>query len=174
MNNLQIPEMVNDFNVYLNGTKMIGVTNEVSLAELKNLTETVNGAGVLGQYDAPAIGHFDAINQEIPFRTLIGRYASLLNTGMSVDLTLRGAIQVINRSTGATEYVGARLVYRGRSTSFKPGTMKQAAQMGASVTISSVYVLVVVDNVNLFELDKVNGVYRVNGTDLLAGIKALC
>lgn len=173
-NVLQIPEMVNDFNAYTGGNKMVGTSGEISLAEIQSMVQTVSGMGVLGEYDAPAVGHYSAINQEIPFRMLDSDFASILNPGSTVDITLRSANQYMNRTDGSVGYRGMRLVFRGRCTDFKPGTVKQAAQMDASVTISCTYVLVEIDGQNKFELDKVNGVCKINGVDVLAAIKALC
>ena len=48
-----IPEVINDFNIYHTGNKVIGVTGEVSLPDLEAVTETISGAGILGEIDVP-------------------------------------------------------------------------------------------------------------------------
>ena len=43
-----IPELVNSFNVYLTGNKLVGVSGEVELPELEAMTETIELAGNSG------------------------------------------------------------------------------------------------------------------------------
>ena len=46
---------VNLYNGYLDGTKMVGLTDEVSLPDFDALTETLSGAGILGEIDEPTL-----------------------------------------------------------------------------------------------------------------------
>lgn len=170
----KVPEAINDFNVYNNGSKMIGVSGEVSLATISSITQTVSGPGVLGEYDAAIIGHFSNIDQEIPFRMLDEDAAALMVPGSPVNITLRAAEQLKNRSDSTTTYKGVRFVVKGQSKEFQPGTIKQGAQMDSKVTVACTYILYEVDGKKLFELDKLNGIFIVNGQDQLAAIKALC
>ena len=41
-----VPEIINDYNTYLDGDKMIGVAASVTLPTLKQKTNTVSGAGI--------------------------------------------------------------------------------------------------------------------------------
>ena len=52
-----IPEQTIAFRIYANGSDLLGVAS-VELPELSNLTETVSGTGVLGEYESPAMGAF--------------------------------------------------------------------------------------------------------------------
>ena len=38
-----IPEVLNDYNAYLSGNRLVGTTGEVKLPDLEGLTETVKG-----------------------------------------------------------------------------------------------------------------------------------
>ena len=46
-----IPEIINDFNVYKGGSKLIGVSDEVTLPDFEAMTETISGAGIAGEYE---------------------------------------------------------------------------------------------------------------------------
>ncbi len=170
----KIPEVINDFNAYNRGNKLIGVSGEISLATLTALTQTVSGAGILGEYDASIIGHFSNIDQELPFHMLDEDAAALMAPGSPIDVTFRAAEQLKSRADATVSYKGMRFAIKGQSKEFKPGTLKQGAQMDASVTVACTYILFEVDGKKLFELDKLNGVYIINGQDQLAAIKALC
>lgn len=45
--------------------------------------------------------------------------------------------------------------------------------MEATVTLELTYIMVEVDGSVLLEADKLNGVYKVNGVDMLAGVNEL-
>ena len=48
-----IPEKINEYNVYLDGVKMIGVASSHTLPEVNMQTSTVSGMGVNGEVDSP-------------------------------------------------------------------------------------------------------------------------
>ena len=45
--------------------------------------------------------------------------------------------------------------------------------MEATVTLELTYLMIEVDGQQLLEVDKLNGIYKVNGTDMLAGGNSL-
>ena len=65
-----IPEKINEYNVYLDGVKMIGVASSHTLPEVNMQTSTVSGMGVNGEVDSPTLGQFESMEQEIQFNTL--------------------------------------------------------------------------------------------------------
>lgn len=169
-----IPEVINNFNGYVKGNRMIGVTNEISLADYTTMTETISGAGILGEYKTSLIGHFPSIEQEISFRMLEEDIFSIANPMEIQELTFRGTVQGSEQKTGKIVTKGIRIVIRGRQISFKPGTLKMGGQMGASVTLEVFSILIEVGGENKFELDKQREVYKVNGVDIMAQIKQYC
>lgn len=162
-----IPEKINLFNAYSAGNKLLGLTGEVKLPEFEPMSETISGPGLLGEIDAPTPGFFGSTEQEVPFRTLYDDVFSLMSPLDAVDLTFRGSIQMVNGS-GGYDFVGCRVVERGRLKKFTPGTLKQGSPMEASISIELTYILIEVDGKSKLELDKVNGIYKVDGKDILA------
>jgi hypothetical protein len=61
----------------------------------------------------------------------------------------------------------------GRVKKFKPGKIEKSESMEATVTLELTYILIENDGESLVEIDKLNGVYKVNGQDMLADIKNL-
>lgn len=168
-----IPEKIADFNVYKKGTKLIGVTAEVSLPELTQNSETISGPGILGEIDAPSIGQFGSLEQTIPFRVLYDDAFSLANPTEGIDLTLRGSIQLLD-GEGNIKFIGMRVVMRGTQKGINLGSVSAGAAMGSEVTLELTYLLVEIDKQNRLELDKINSVYKINGVDVLAKSKELC
>ena len=171
MSTANVPEIINNFNAYHNGNKLIGVTGSVSLPSFDAITETISGAGILGEYETGVVGHYSSMSQEIPFRILDEDIFSLMDPSALVDLTLRGSAQATVKNTGAVDYKNMRVVERGRLKSFNPGTLETGKQMNASVTLELLYILIEVGGVTKLEYDKLNSVFIVNGKDLLEKVR---
>jgi hypothetical protein len=113
------------------------------------------------------------MEQEIPFRCINADYFKLISPATPVALTLRGAIQYNVKSTGGTDYMGMRVVVRGRCKKISIGTVKQGGPMDSSITVELTYILIEMDGKPKIELDKINGIFKVNGIDVLAKVKKL-
>lgn len=168
-----IPTKINRYNVYNRGNRLLGMGDELTLPSFEASTETVSGAGILGEIDDPTVGYFGNQEMEIPFRILDNEATDMLDMTKAVQLEIRGAAQTTN-SEGDIEYQGVRVVVRGRSNKFTPGKLKAGNPMDTSITLSILYILIELDGVSVLELDKLNEVFKINGNDILAKIKELC
>lgn len=167
-----VPEIINSFNVYNNGNILIGVSGAVTLPSFDAITETISGAGILGEYETGVVGQYGSMQQEVPFRVLSKDVFSIMDPTALVDLTFRGNIQSTAKSTGAIEYEKVRVVERGRLKAFNPGSLEMGKQMSASVTLEVLYILVEIENEKVLEYDKLNSVFVVGGKDLLEKVRA--
>lgn len=167
-----IPEKINAFNVYKDGNKMIGVSDEITLPDLETLTETISGAGVLGEFDSPSIGLFGDMEMEIPFRQLYQGIGDLMNPMNGVDITLRGSSQVMN-SSGNISFEGIRIIVRGRFKTMTGGKFKQGSGTGSSVKLGLTYYKVEIGGKNIVELDKLNCVFKIGETDIMQKVRSL-
>lgn len=167
-----VPEKVNDYNAYLDGDVMIGVASSVTIPAIKMKTSTVSGLGISGELDSPTIGQFESMEQEIQFNTLYSSAIDMLNPLSNVNLTLRAAQQVYDK-TGGYNFKGLRIVEMGRVKTFEPGKVEKGEAMEAKVVLELTYIMIEVDGTQLLEVDKLNGIYKVNGNDMLAEVKNL-
>ncbi len=168
-----IPEVINDFNLYLSGNRLAGMTGEVALPDFEAMTSTTSGNGILGEYEAIVLGHYGSMEQEIPFRCINEDYFKMVSPSTAVELMLRGAIQQSEKTTQNEAEVGMRVVFRGRCKKIAIGTVKQREQMNSSITLELTYIKVEMGGKERVCLDKLNSVFRVNGVDQLAKIRAL-
>lgn len=168
-----IPTKINRYNVYNEAEKLIGAGDEVSLPDFEAMSETLSGAGILGEIDDPAVGHFSKMEITIPFRVLDEESTQMLDTTKAVRITLRGAQQTLSPE-GDIAFRNMRVVTRGRPTKLSAGKLKSANPMDTSVTLSLLYILIEVDGKPLVELDKLNQVFKVNGKDILAKVRDMC
>ena len=85
------PEIVNSFNVYIDGVKAIGTAPEITLPQITSETIDVSGAGILGKISAPNIGQFESIEQEVSFNLVYSSFVNVLSPKRQVNLTFRVA-----------------------------------------------------------------------------------
>ena len=163
---------INAYNVYLNGTKLIGVSDEVTLPDFEALTETLSGAGILGEIDEPLLGHFGASEIEIPFRTMNNDMFRMAVMASALNLTLRMSTQMIWPASLRTDFLPSRIVIKGKNKTLSGGKVKQGSGTGSSLKVEILYIKIEVNQQPKFELDKVNFVYKVNGVDQLAKVRA--
>lgn len=165
-----VPELINAYNVYLSG-RLLGVSGEVELPELEAMTETVEAAGVLGEIETPATGHFGSAKVTIPFAVLHEDVFKLVDTTKALELTLRGSEQFMDRKTGNTEDIPVKIVIRGKATTNTLGTLAKGKKGEPEIEIETLYIKCDVNNSTVLELDKLNFKFVVNGTDLMAKIR---
>lgn len=168
-----IPSKINMFNVYKDGSTLAGLSGEVTLPDFEAISETISGPGILGEIDDPTIGHFGSQEMEIPFRNITEDTFALMSPGDEVNITLRGSIQVTTNG-GGVDYVGMRVVVRGKCKAFTGGTVKQGGAMGSSVKLELTYIRIDLNSKPKVELDKLNSVYKLNGVDILEKARSLC
>lgn len=168
-----IPTKINKYNVYNKADRLLGMGDELSLPDFEASTETVSGAGILGEIDDPTVGYFANQEMEIQFRVLDQEAVDMLDMTRAVQLTIRGAQQTTNKE-GDIEFRPMRVVVRGRAAKFSPGKVKAGNPMDTTVTLTVLYILIELDEKPVLELDKLNEVYKIAGKDVLAKVKGMC
>ena len=170
--NNYVPEKINEYNVYLDGVKMIGVAEEVELPTLGMKSGNVEGMGILGEVESPTLGQFEKMEQVINFSHMYSSAAAVMQRYSSVNITVRAAQQNYDLQ-GGYNHIQLRVVSRGRVKNFEPGKLKRGENMGAKLTLELTYLLIETGGQKQIEIDKLNNVYKVNGVDLLAQIRAM-
>lgn len=170
-----IPEVINNFNVYDgNSNKLIGISGEITLAEIASVTATISGAGLLGDIDVPVVGQVGAMEQEIPFNNLYADIFTLFRLNKPCDIVLRGSMQLTDSSTGEVKFTPIKITYKGYAKKINPGKMQTANAMGSSLTLEVTYLHIEVDGKSKIKIDKLNSVFTVDETDLLTDVKKYC
>lgn len=166
----EITELVHSYNMYGEGAESIGVTSSVKYPDLDVMTVTVSGSGVLGEYEAPAVGHFPSMQAEIAFRGA-KEAVGTLNEGDAVNYTLRASVQVRD-TDGKIDQKPLRTVFKGTVNKVSSIEVKQANAIDVTASIEVQYMKIEYDGNELLEIDKLNYVYKVNGKDALEKVRA--
>ncbi|PAD69942.1 hypothetical protein CHH83_05920 [Bacillus sp. 7586-K] len=167
-----IPEKVVNYNVYDDTEKLVGLTGEVTLPNLEALTETISGAGIIGEYESVTPGHFGSMTVEISFRTLFQKSFSLMrNRGRA--LVLRAAQQSYDVSSGKVNHRGLKITIKGMPKALNLGKLAVNGATETANTIEVLYIKIEENGKKLLEIDKLNAVCIIDGEDLLNSINKL-
>lgn len=169
-----IPQVLNDYAVYDgNGDKLIGVTNDMTLADIVSKTVEMNGAG-MDDIEVVVIGMYNSITQEIPLNTPYSQLIKYLDTTKNAVINVRGAIQVEDKGTGETKFLQFRYMVSGKAKQLTPGNAKRGETFGSKISIAVRRVLMEIAGETVIDIDKLNGKVVVDGKDITQAIRKMC
>ncbi|MGG1650110.1 phage major tail tube protein [Paenibacillus sp. NRS-1780] len=168
-----IPVKLVGMAIYANGSSTDFSTGDITLPNFTPLTDTLSGAGILGELDIPTPGHYGSLELGIAWRTIDKDAFGLIGTKLK-SLEIRGAFTEFSTTSGELETRAVKIVVKGIGKGIDLGTFAQNATTGTATTLEVTYIKVFIDGVAVIELDKLNSVSRINGVDDLFDInKAL-
>lgn len=168
-----IPTKINKYNLYNDTERLLGAGDEVALPDFEAMSDTISGAGIMGEIEDPTVGHFSNQEMEIPFRVADQEAVDMMDMTKAVRLTLRGAQQTTNND-GDIQFRSMRVVVRGRCKKFSPGKVKNGSAMDTKITLTVLYIMIELDGEQMVELDKFNEVFKIRGVDIIKKIKEMC
>lgn len=170
MNINAIPEKVVNYNIYLGNDKLIGVKADVTLPKLEQMTTTISGAGIAGEYESPVPGHFGKIETDITFNAITEDATSLLAPGAK-SLVLRASQQSYDVAAGEMLFRPLKITLKVLSKGIDLGKLSPGKSTETKNTFETTYIKVEENGNTLVELDKLNFIFIVNGKDILADIR---
>jgi hypothetical protein len=160
-----VPEMLRNFRVWEDSFDFIG-TSDVELPDLKSLTESIKGAGMAGQIDAPVIGHLDSLETKFNWRTITNRNASL-TAPKAHTFDVRGDQQFYDSTAGEYKTCAVRLLVVGSPKNTALGKLEPATTTGTNNVYETSYLKLEIDGKEKIEIDKYNYIFKVDGVDYL-------
>lgn len=169
-----IPQVLNDYAVYDgNGNKLIGVTNDMTLADIVSKTVEMNGAG-MDDIEVVVIGMYNSITQEIPLNTPYSQLIKYLDTTKNAVINVRGAIQAEDKGTGETKFLQFRYMVSGKVKQLTPGNAKRGETFESKISVAVRRVLMEIAGETVIDIDKLNGKVVVDGKDITQAIRKMC
>ncbi len=172
----KIAEKINRFNAYVENSdaknKLAGITEEVTLPDFKEMSESLNLAGMGGEIDSPTVGNFESAQIEIPFSNISSEMFRLV-VDDSVPLILRSAQEELDTSTLKKGFIGRVVTVKGMTKEVDYGKLKKGGYGEPKVVKEIVYYKDEHNGKTIAEIDKFNNVYVVNGVDMMKDISKL-
>lgn len=166
----RIPTVLVDHAIYLGNSRLIG-TGEITLPSISPQTAAVEGAGIGGSLEVPVLGHFDSMSLEIAFRTVELDAAELMKP-VAHDLVIRGSQQSYDGAGGTLKTEPVVVYVRGMLKGNDQGKFKAGESVDGKVELEVLRIKMVKAGRELYEIDKLNGIYTVLGTDYTASVRS--
>lgn len=159
------------FRVYNNGNNFLGDAT-IELPEISYITDTLNGAGIAGEIESPVIGMTQSISMKLTFMSATHPYFDINDWTASQLYECFSSMQVSDPTTGLRSNCPYRINFIGRIKTQSLGTLEVGKKHGNEVEFEVTRLEVYLDSEEKLIIDKLNFIYRVNGTDLLQGVRA--
>ena len=163
-----LPRKIKNFATFVDGTSYMGEMPEVSLPKLARKMEDYRSGGM----NAPVKADFGMEGLELEWkaggilRDVLTQWGAMKHD--AVGLRFAAALQ----SDDSEEIQALEVVVRGRHTEIDQGKAKAGDKTEFTVKSALSYYKLSIDNEVLIEIDLVNMVEVVNGTDRMAAVRA--
>ena len=166
MNVNEVKGALQNYEVYWEneGSERLLGTASVDLPEFEFMTSDLKGAGILGEFSMPVVGHFSSQSMTLHWRTL-HEDVTMLTAPIAHHLTLRGAIQNLDAGRGVMRVSPIKINVVGLPKKSALGKLEPGEQTESENEIEVLYLKMTADNEEILEFDKLNHVFKVNGVD---------
>lgn len=160
-----LPRSIKGYTAFIDGFGMIGLTTGGKLPPIKAKTEGYRDGGMDGE-DELEFG-IEKLEAELTFAEMNER---VLGTVLSRNkpITLRGSMEG-EGGVGAIPVIGQ---FRGLVTSADPGEWGDPKKGEVKLALTPNYYRLRIGGAEIYEIDLLNGIRRINGIDQLAARRA--
>ena len=167
--NALTPDKTVNYRVYKDGNHQLGIAT-VDLPDLSYMTDTLSGAGIAGEIDTAVIGHLQSMSLTINWRAVTPQALNLLSTE-GTDLIFRGSQQYLDNATNKLVAKGVKVTVKTLPKTVGLGSLEVGASAGTTSELEVSYLKIEIDDNETIEIDKLNFICKINGTDLLADVR---
>jgi uncharacterized protein len=165
-----IPQQLNNYRVYMAGSARVGLAT-VTMPNIQLMTDTLKGSGIGGEIEPPVAGHVQAMTGTINFHTPCADFFPLFAQD-KLQLEFYSGIQHQDTALGKLVIKQWKVVMRFMPTAMNLGTLEVGVKPANAIDISIEYIRGWFDGAEVFEIDPLNMVFRVNGIDYAADNRA--
>lgn len=154
------------YNVYA-GKYQVPDTTEVELPSVEMLTDTISGAGILGELDLPTFGQIGSMTCTVSFRASNEKTVDMLRTN---SLEVRWVSDSIDTSNASATTVANKAFMKVKLKNFEEGKIANGSAQDGSYEYEVLSYRRIIDGAEILNIDKLNNVYKINGIDQIHDI----
>lgn len=166
---MYVEETVVNGRLYEDNTLFMGAV-KVTLPDVNYLTQTLKGIGIPGNIEYSIPGQIDAMTLSIDFQTF-SREQIKLSEPRRHNLTLLVSQQGEDTAAGVLSYSAVKHVFIVTPKSDKGGGVEPATPSNGSGEYAVRYWATYINNERVREIDPLNSIFYVNGTDYMAQVR---
>lgn len=144
--------------------EFIADTTSLKRPSIEMLTDTIKGAGIMGEIDYPALAQLAAMEYEISFKTTNKKAIALFGQ-KTHHLETRWVTDVLDSATGNVGIRANKDIIKGVPKKIDLGSVEGNSNNEATLPLEVLYFKHIQDGETLIEIDKLNNVFIINGVD---------
>lgn len=168
---MKVGNKVINYSVYV-ATKKVGDTTSIELPEIEFLTDSISGAGIIGEIDLPSLYQVGSMSLSISTR-VSNNPDDLALLMSSRDIEIRWVTDAIDTSNATSDVVGHKAFIKCVPKKLGEGKLEPGSAQDGSYEYEILSYKRVTNGKNILEIDKLNGVFSVNGVDQTKSINSL-
>lgn len=145
-------------------SKFVGDTTVLARPNLELLTDTIKGAGILGEVDMPTISQLGSMSYEITLRKQNDDAVALFEQ-KNQEIEVRWVSDYVDSTTGNSSVIANKDIVKGMPKSLSGGSIENNTQNESTVVLEVLYIKHIQNGVTKYEIDKLNNVFIINGVD---------
>ncbi len=165
-----IPHVIINASVYNEGRELLGV-GTVELPDFEFMNESVSGLGIAGELDLPVMGHFKSLTMSVKWNSVTEKAVELL-APQAHSLSIYASVQSWNADAGKFVPVPVRVNVRTMPKKSGIGKFEPGKKMEPETELEIVYVKMSINGQQILEVDKINFICNISGTDYLAEVRS--
>ena len=166
---MKVEQSIINFAAYEDAVEFLGMA-KATMPDITMLTNTISGAGIAGNVEVVIVGHLDTMTLGLSFHSSTGS-AMKLSEPRRHNVDLRIAQQVEDTVTGLISVQNIKHVLVVIPKSDKGGAIAPASPTDGSGEYTVRYWATYIDGKKVREIDPMNNVFYINGTDYLADVR---
>lgn len=164
-----IPSVLINAKIYNEGKELLGA-GSVEFPTFEFMTESVTGMGLAGEIDIPVLGHFKSMTMSVTWNTVCEQAVELF-APRTHKLAIYGSIQKWDTGAGTFAPAPVKVLVQGTPKISGVGKLEPAKKMDAKTDFELTYVKMSIGGGEMVEIDKLNFICRIDGTDYLSGVR---
>lgn len=157
-------------NIYINGNNLLGKASEVDAPKVMAKMIEYKALGLIGSFELPS--GLDKMDMRIKWNAYYADVATvMLNPWKSINVMIR-ANQEVWQGGDKTDDVPVIIYATCQSKGFPAGNFKPQDSVDAESNLTVTHCKMEIDGVEVFEVDVMNNIYKVDGVDIMQQYRA--
>ncbi len=150
--------------------EFVADTTSYKRPDIEVMTESISGGGIAGEIDMPTLGQLSSMEIEIGFKRA-NKKAVELFAQKTQDIEVRWVTDVIDTAGAIVSTCANKDIIKAIPKKLSLGNIETNSTNEASVPLEVIYIKHIQDGEALFEIDKLNNIFIVNGVDYAKKIR---
>lgn len=148
----------------------VGDTSSYTRPDLEFMSDTLKGAGLMGEIELPTTGQLAAMGIELAFNKTNKKFVELLSP-KAHQIEVRWVTDVLDSTTAKVGIEANKEIITFIPKTGGLGDIEGNATNEATLGAEVIYYQYIIDGKSVIEIDKLNQVLKINGVDYSADIR---